>query len=98
MSQVIGGCLGIYMISWFFEWALTKRIFDDPVAGKHVSVAIAFPVMAIAYGFSTDSGTGFNVNGILIYGIAAAVIAPIKYFQGVRVRRDMETSLADRFS
>ena len=98
MAEIIGGCLGIYMISWLFEWALTKRIFDDPISGKLASVAIAFPVVVISYGFATNGEGGFNINGIWIYGIATAVVAPIKYFQGVRVRRDIDAQVADTFS
>lgn len=98
MVTVIGGCLGIYFFSLFFEWAVTKRIFNDPVTGKLASVAITAPLLAVAYGFNTSPAGGWDPSGILIYGIGAGVIAPVKYIQGIRARARIESDIADTFS
>ncbi len=78
MGQIIGGALLIYLLSKLIEWALIKRIMNDPIAGGFVSVGIAYVLAVIIYGFGSANGGPWNSSGLLAYVPGAVAVAIIR--------------------
>lgn len=89
-GQVVGGLIAVFLLSRLIEWAIVKRVANDPVAGKLISLVAAWFVASTIYGFGSADGGDFVLRGYLIYGFAALILAPLAYSAGVRAREDAE--------
>lgn len=79
---LVGGFIGICMLSWLIEWALLKRVLDDPVKGKVGSVVAAFVLAVVIYTLNE----GNFVRAMVMYGVPTPFIAAWQYRAGVRAR------------
>jgi len=78
MGQVVGGALLIYLLSKLIEWAIIKRVMNDPIAGGFVSVGIAYVLAVILYGYGFANGGPWNSSGFLAYAPGAVIVAIIR--------------------
>lgn len=92
-GMLTGAILAILVLSMLFEWALFKRVMDDPVYGKGASVFAAW-VAAIGVYAMSDYPSAY---GYMCYTAAAIFIAPFKFRRGMRLRDEQEEP-AEQFS
>lgn len=85
-GQAIGGLLAIAGLSLLAEWALFKRVMDDPAAGKAASVFAAWVIAMLVYSTSYAP----NGGGYAAYTFAAIVVAAFKVRKGLRLRAEQE--------
>jgi hypothetical protein len=86
-GQIVGGFIGIYLLSTLFEWALFKRVMDDPVKGKDSSVLAAWLFSLAA---SVYAGRDTLVAHLIAYTLAALVIGALKHRKGLALRHRIE--------
>lgn len=82
VGGIIGSFLPILILSFLLEWALFKRIVDDPVVGKVGSLAAACLISCALYLMSGSE----NYISLLFYVIAAFILLPYKIWRGMRIR------------
>lgn len=92
-GMLIGAVIAILVLSMLFEWALFKRVMDDPVYGKGSSVFAAWVAAVGLYSLSDYP----NAYGYMCYTAAAIFIAPFKFRRGMRLRAEQEDP-AEEFS
>ena len=104
MGSIIGGLIAILMLSMLWEWALFKRVMDDPVKGKLSSVAAAWLTAGTLAGFGMADGGPFFTTAYLIYLLPALIIGGWAFYSGMKARERIEeegspdlADLADRF-
>lgn len=90
IGALIGGFLAIYVLAMLWEWALFKRITDDPVVGKLSSVAAAWITGGVLGGFGLGSTESFFWPAFAIYLIPALIVGVIFYRRGLKIRGDHE--------
>lgn len=86
MGQLIGGIFAVYLLSAIFEFALFKRVMNDPMHGKMASVVSGYLFTIVVAGFGYADGgppvfgkaamlylPGFLVAGALFYRRALAI-------------------------
>lgn len=99
IGLVIGGVIGIYLLSSLLEWAVFKRVVDDPVVGKVGSVVAAYAIAVAAYGLSSATADGqWNPLSILNYLPGAVIVGALKYRAGIKARDYLDGSFTDIFS
>ena len=91
-GALTGSILAMLILSTLFEWAIFKRIMDDPVYGKGASVFAAWLLAALFY--LSGAGLGGPL-GALICGAGALIILPFKIRKGMKLRQRMNDDLAD---
>ena len=97
MGEFVGGVIGVYLLYAIWEWALFKRVADDPVTGKLGSVAAAYATAVIAYGFGSANGGPWQPTGLLIYLPGALIVAVYGYNRGMKLRDRPDGTEADTF-
>lgn len=93
-GQFVGGFLGIYVFSKLIEWAILKRVLDDPIKGKVGSVLAALALGLVVYTL-TSYGRANYTSGIASYVFAAAILSFFAYQRGARLR-DEQFDYAER--
>jgi hypothetical protein len=96
IGTFIGSILAMQVFSLLFEWAIFKRLMDDPVAGKVASLFTAWAFAAIIYAADSNGRGAFP---ILIYGAGALIVLPYKIWGGMKVRQriaDADYDFADK--
>lgn len=98
IGQFIGAFIGIFLFSMLLEWAIFKRVMNDPVAGK-VSTTLAALLLAELIWFLTSSNHFDYTIGAVSYVIASAVLGFFAYKKGLRLREEQhdDTGLASTF-
>jgi hypothetical protein len=91
-GQIIGAAIAMFLFSWLIEWALFKRILDDPVQGKVGSVVAAWLIASLVH-LANDPG---YPETFVIYGIPAIAIGIWKYRVGKKARDNFD-ELEDTF-
>jgi hypothetical protein len=86
LGAFVGGLFIVYVFQLLWEFALFKRVLDDPVKGKIGSTAAAYVTICIIFGFLTARGGPFVPNGFLIYLPPAIVIGAIGAWRGFVLR------------
>jgi hypothetical protein len=86
MGQIVGGIIAIALLASLAEWALIKRVMDDPAAGGVASVAVAYVLAVVLYGFVSANGNGWQPSGIIAYLPGALVVGFWFWRKGVKQR------------
>ena len=79
LGQAAGSIVAVYLFHAIWEFALFRRIMDDPVKGKLASVIAAYLTVTAIYGLGTGA---FNP----IYLVGAAVVGFFAVRRGIRLR------------
>lgn len=97
IGSLIGGVLGVYLLAALWEWVLFKRVMNDPVAGKMLSVACAYLTASTLYSLS-GSAAGFMP--FLIYLPGALIVGMIGWRRGQKLRSapEVDRELENTFS
>ena len=78
MGQIVGGTLLIYLLSKLIEWAIIKRVMNNPTVGGFGAIGIAYLLAAVIYGFGAANGGPWTPAGFLLYIPGAAIVAIIR--------------------
>lgn len=98
MGFLVGAAMAVLLLALLFEWALFKRVCDDPVVGKSLSVLAAWLAASAIYGFGAADGGAYKWNGFILYGIVAVPILVWFYRKGVKGRQEIaEMGHSDTF-
>jgi len=92
IGSLTGSILVMLVLSTVFEWAIFKRVMNDPVYGKGASVFAAWLLAALFYVSGAGLGGPF---GALICGAGALIILPFKIRKGMKLRQRMSDDFAD---
>lgn len=86
IGAIVGGSILIYLLSALIEWAVIKRVMNDPKIGVLVAVALATGIAIILAGLGNADGGPFNPGEMALpYLIAGAIVGAIRFF--IRARR-----------
>ena len=85
-GSMIGALLAMMVLSFILEWALFKRVMDDPVAGKVGSLIFALVLASIIFMLNGNP----NTAALLFYGAAALLLLPCKIWRGMGTRARLE--------
>jgi hypothetical protein len=99
IGGLIGGLIGIYLVASLWEWALFKRIVDDPVVGKVGAVIAGWLTAGTLGGFGMADGGSYAWQAFGIYAIPAMIVGVFFYRRGMKIRADGDDheELADAF-
>jgi hypothetical protein len=99
LGSVVGGLLAIYALSMVWEWALFKRINDDPVTGKLSAVGAAWLSAGTLAGFGMANGGPFLWFAFLVYLIPALLVGFLFHRRGLQLREEAadDTDYAETF-
>ena len=99
IGYLVGATIAIVLLSWLWEWALFKRVLDDPANGKVASTATAWLTAGTLAGFGMADGGPFHTVAYLIYLIPAIGVGIWGYRRGVALRQENapKDNLADIF-
>lgn len=97
IGTLTGGVLGVYIMYCLWEWALFKRVANDPMIGKLASVVAAYLSASTIYGLLKASGGPFVASGFVVYLPGAVIIGVIAYRSAQRVRRQIAEQTGDIF-
>lgn len=69
MGEIVGGIVAMFLLASLIEWAVTKRIADNPVNGWIGSTIAAYLIGSII--FTLNGGDGFiaYLPGALVVGL-----------------------------
>ncbi|MCW3837892.1 hypothetical protein ACFQ1E_18375 [Sphingomonas canadensis] len=93
-GALIGGLIAIYVLHMLWEFILFKRVFNDPVAGKLLSVVAAYCTSSAIYGFAAANGGPYRWDGFTAYLIPALVVGIFAGLRGMRLRKEIEAEEA----
>lgn len=86
IGYIIGCLIAIYALASLWEWALFKRISDNPITGKVSSVVAAWLTGSTLAGFGMADGGPFAWSAFLTYLIPAIPVGFLFYRRGVKIR------------
>lgn len=85
--MLLGGVVAILLLSVLWEWALFKRVLDNPLTGKLAAVGAAWLTAGSLAGFGMADGGPFYWAAYLIYLPSAAVVVLFAFFRRNHLRR-----------
>lgn len=94
LGETLGGMIGIFLLSALVEWAVCKRVFDDPVKGKLTSVLVAFLLASIGAGYGQANGGPYQWGAFADYVTPALIIGCFAYYSGRRLKEKIEADSA----
>lgn len=97
LGSIVGGVIGVYLLAALWEWALFKRINDDPLKGKLTSVLAAYVTGAALAGFGMADGGPYYWGAFLQYLIPSLIVGFIAYRRGLKLRGDSDPNLVETF-
>jgi hypothetical protein len=97
VGQLIGGVLAIFVLYALLEWAVFKRVMDDPVKGKAVSVIGAYVLAVALYGFGAADGGPWNPAGFVIYLPGLLIVGFFAIRRGTKIRDEADPHLKETF-
>lgn len=97
IGSLVGGMLGVYIMYCLWEWALFKRIANDPMIGKLASVVAAYLTAGILFGFMEHFDGSFEPSGLIVYLPGALITFVIAYRSALRVRRQIAEQAGNTF-
>jgi len=86
LGEIFGGMLAIFLLWSLFEWAIFKRVFDDPMKGKLTSVLVAYLAGSTIAGFGGADGGPYYWPAFIDYVIPAVIVGCFVYFSGKRLK------------
>jgi hypothetical protein len=87
IGLLVGSTIAIYFLYAIWEFALFKRVFDDPLKGKLSSVAAAYLSGGALAGLGMADGGPFVWGAFLQYLLPAIIVAIIAYRRGLALRK-----------
>ena len=94
-----GALLAVFLLAVLWEWALFKRVLDDPLTGKMSSVGAAWATAGFLGGWGKADGGPYYWPAFLIYLPAALILAFFAYQRGKRLRDQQPiVEVGDTFS
>ena len=98
LGSLVGGLIAIYLLAALWEWALFKRILDDPLKGKLAAVGAGWLTSSVLAGFGMADGGSYYWPAFLAYLPAAAIMAFFAYNRGQRLReQQVPNGLSETF-
>jgi hypothetical protein len=88
IGNLIGGLIAMYLLASLWEWALFKRIMDDPVAGKVAAVVTGWLTAGTVAGFGMADGGDYAWRAFGLYAIPAMVVGVMFYRRGLKIREE----------
>lgn len=67
MGEIVGGLLAVIVLAWIVEAIAISKVMDDPRSGGLLSVAVAYLLAAVLYGFGAANGGPWTPRGLLAY-------------------------------
>jgi hypothetical protein len=99
LGEFVGGLVAVYLMAALWEWALFKRVLDDPLKGKLVSASVGWLTSGAIAGWGMADGGPYNWSAFLIYLPAALVISFFAYRRGMALREQTDfDDVAETFS
>ncbi len=95
IGGLVGGLLLITILALALEWAIFKRLFDDPVKGKLSSVFAAWLLAGLIAGFGMAEGGQFETMAFLVYLLPAIIIGIWFYKKGDDLRETIAIQKAE---
>jgi hypothetical protein len=89
LGEIFGGMIGIFVVSALVEWAVCKRVFDDPIKGKLTSVLVAYLLGSIGAGYGQANGGPYEWGAFFDYAIPAVIVGCFAYVSGKRLKEKM---------
>ncbi|MBA16624.1 MAG: hypothetical protein CMN73_09760 [Sphingomonas sp.] len=90
IGSIVGSLIAIYLLAALWEWLLFKRVLDDPLMGKLLSVGAAWLTSGVLGGFGMADRGPYYWPAFLIYAPAAAILALFAYRRGMQLREEIE--------
>ncbi|MDH7975366.1 hypothetical protein QH494_24530 [Sphingomonas sp. AR_OL41] len=99
VGMAIGAAIVLRLFALLLEWAVFKRVMDDPVAGKVTSLFAAGVLVALILASGAVLIRGI---AIVIFGAIALILLPFAIRSGFKVRRriseeSLQTDLEETF-
>jgi hypothetical protein len=99
VGMAIGAAIVLRLFALLLEWAVFKRVMDDPVAGKVTSLFAAWVLVALILASGAVLIRGI---AIVIFGAIALILLPFAIRSGFKVRRriseeSLQTDLEETF-
>lgn len=86
IGQIVGGTVGVFLVFLLLEWAIFKRIFDDPLKGKLSSALAAYFVGSSLAGFGRADGGSYYWGSFIDYAVPAIIVGIYAFWQGKSLR------------
>ncbi|SNT15972.1 hypothetical protein SAMN06295912_15019 [Sphingomonas laterariae] len=90
MAGLFGGTLGVFVLFVLWEFALFKRVMDDPLKGKMLSVLAAWLTIGGVAGFGLANGGPYYWPAFGVYAIPAVIVGTFAYWRGSKLREEIE--------
>ncbi|MDB5581323.1 MAG: hypothetical protein JWR80_6499 [Bradyrhizobium sp.] len=84
IGMVIVAALVLRLFSLLLEWAIFKRVMDDPIAGKVISLLAAWALTSLII---ASGAIIFRGGALLLIGAAALLLLPFAIRSGLAARR-----------
>ncbi|MGN6820099.1 MAG: hypothetical protein ACTHJR_15650 [Sphingomonas sp.] len=94
VAGMVGGILGIWILKTLLEWAIFKRVMNDPVAGKLASVGCAYAIAIFLYGYLARNGVGLAA---LVYFPGLMLWSVLGYIRGTKTKAEMTDGVVEVF-
>ena len=99
VGMAIGAAIVLRLFALLLEWAVFKRVMDDPIAGKVTSLFAAWVLVALILASGAVLIRGI---AIVIFGAIALILLPFAIRSGFKVRRriseeSLQTDLEETF-
>jgi hypothetical protein len=86
---VIVGIGLIWILSMFAEWALWKRVLDNPVTGKVLSALTGYLITVVIVGFTTRApGAGWNPEAFVYCMVGGVITGVFFYWRGQKIQNE----------
>ncbi|WP_341712064.1 hypothetical protein [Erythrobacter sp.] len=92
LGAIVGGTIAIYLLYALWEWALFKRVMNDPLAGKVASVASAYVTGSTLAGFGGADGGPYYWGAFADYLIPALIVGALAAKRGFDMRAEASAS------
>lgn len=77
------------IIATVLRWAIVKRVVKDPAIAGVISVAAAYVVAVILYGFGSTNGGAWRPTGLFLYLPGALIVGFLFWRKGDAERTDV---------
>lgn len=90
IGLLFGGILGLYLLAALWEFLLYKRVMNDPLKGKMLSVVTAWITASGIAGFGFADGELFRWDAFGLYAVPSILLGLLAYHRGQKLRDAME--------
>lgn len=83
LGRLAGGVLVVFILQQLLEWAIFKRVVDDPLTGKLLSTISAYLLAAMI------GAASMGVFGLILYLPGALIVGFFAIRKGIKLRAGM---------